>query len=216
MRGISPPASVIGEARGDLDLSPMNLTAVVLHYRRWHQARSKAELDLFAAEASLARAVRRAALAKTPSGKRYPHQRRRKSEALKKGAEKLASVLSKIDAATNFAKLLAVVNDAVRTVSDLGELYVYDTALRIGAYKGILPTRVYLHAGTREGAKALELDFERRRVALDTFEVPEPLRALAPHELEDVLCIYKRYFSGERADLDETEGCWVDDGFKGC
>ncbi|MEK7411500.1 MAG: hypothetical protein AAB327_09000, partial [Actinomycetota bacterium] len=38
---------------------------------------------------------------------------------------------------------------------DLGPLYVYDTALRIGAKKGQMPKVVYLHAGTREGAKKL-------------------------------------------------------------
>ena len=34
-------------------------------------------------------------------------------------------------------------------------LTVYDTALRIGAHLDIMPDRIYLHAGVKEGAKAL-------------------------------------------------------------
>jgi hypothetical protein len=35
---------------------------------------------------------------------------------------------------------------------------MYDTALRIGAKLKLFPTKVYLHAGTRLGARALGLD----------------------------------------------------------
>lgn len=61
--------------------------------------------------------------------------------------------------------LHALVARQLREVAGIGELYVYDTAFRIGAYLRLPPTRVYLHAGTRDGARALQLDY--RSAALE-------------------------------------------------
>jgi hypothetical protein len=69
---------------------------------------------------------------------------------------------------------------------------VYDTSLRIGAKLGFEPKHVYLHAGTRVGARALGLDTSASY--LRASELPAPLRALRPHEIEDALCIFKRQF----------------------
>ena len=48
--------------------------------------------------------------------------------------------------------------------------------------------QVYLHAGTRLGACALGLGAS---TALAVSESPRELRVLKPHEVEDVLCIFK-------------------------
>ena len=66
---------------------------------------------------------------------------------------------------------------------------VYDTALRIGAKLGLEPEVVYLHRGTRSGMKALGLDVGRPFIEVD--ELPQALRSLRPHEIEDCVCIYK-------------------------
>jgi hypothetical protein len=63
---------------------------------------------------------------------------------------------------------------------------VYDTALRIGAKLNLFPTRVYLHAGTREGVRGLDA----REDALYVADLPRKFHALKPHEIEDVLCIF--------------------------
>ena len=75
------------------------------------------------------------------------------------------------------------------TVGGLGELYVYDTALRIGAKLNLLPNKVYLHAGTRSGAEAL--GFDGKATVLNVSDLPRELQKLEPHEIEDVLCIFK-------------------------
>lgn len=51
------------------------------------------------------------------------------------------------------------------------------------------PERVYIHAGTRAGARALGL--YRRQEYLEPEELPEPFQRLRPAEVEDCLCIYK-------------------------
>ena len=84
-------------------------------------------------------------------------------------------------------------NNAVRSVRGIGELYVYDTALRIGAHLRLLPRQVYLHTGTRVGARALGLDDRTTSVSLS--HLPVGLRPLQPHEVEDVLCIYNDWLA---------------------
>ena len=80
-----------------------------------------------------------------------------------------------------------MIEAALEPVRGIGRLTVYDTSLRIGAWLGLSPELIYLHAGTREGARALGLNWRARY--LSVHEVPEPLRVLAPGEIEDCLCI---------------------------
>jgi hypothetical protein len=84
-------------------------------------------------------------------------------------------------------------------VYGIGELYVYDTALRIGVNLGVFPKEVYLHAGTRVGARKLGLDVSKPTVKMSF--LPTHLRTLRPHEVEDVLCIFKDQFDGPRRPL---------------
>src|SRR5687767_3494109 len=129
----------------------MDLAKVVHHYKAKHRDRARAELKSFAEEPSLQQAVERAAWARTPDGSRYAHQRRRKHEALLEGSVHLAARLVDMEAARDFVTLHRIVEDAVGGVEDLGPLYIYDTALRIGAKTDVRPALVYLHAGTRDG-----------------------------------------------------------------
>jgi len=89
----------------------------------------------------------------------------------------------------SFADLLTHVNTAVRPIHGIGELYVYDTTLRLGGHLRLVPREVYLHAGTRRGARALGLD--HRSDSVSPNQLPTVLRRLRPHEVEDLLCIYK-------------------------
>lgn len=80
-------------------------------------------------------------------------------------------------------------------------LYVYDAAFRIGAFRGLAPRRVYLHAGTRAGARKLglatrgRLHVEAREVEAEAPEFAE----LSEAEMEDVLCIYKDKLRDQKA-----------------
>jgi hypothetical protein len=62
-----------------------------------------------------------------------------------------------------FDDFFTLLEQLLAPIKGLGELYVYDTALRIGAKIGLLPRRVYLHAGTRVGARHLALMAKRRQ-----------------------------------------------------
>jgi len=95
-----------------------------------------------------------------------------------------------IAAATNFATLQALIEATIESISGIGELAVYDITLRIGAYRGLHPTEVYLHAGTRKGVQALGLSANRKSLPMTS--LPADLRLLSAEEAEDLLCIYRQ------------------------
>ncbi len=166
--------------------------AAVDHYIEHHRARAARELEYFGRVLrSDEEAVERAALALLPSGKRHPHQYHIPRGALEESRRCLLENLPRLRRATSFDDLYDHVDDLIRPISGIGELTVYDTALRIGARFGLGPTRVYLHAGTREGARALGLD--ARRPAIEVDELPVAMRHLSAREVEDLLCIYKSW-----------------------
>lgn len=92
----------------------------------------------------------------------------------------------------------ALIERLVGRTRGIGELYVYDTALRIGAWLELFPGKVYLHAGTRWGARALGFDPKAR--ALEVSELPQELQQLEPYEIEDLLCIFKDKLAGVRTE----------------
>ena len=98
--------------------------------------------------------------------------------------------------APSFDELHRVVREVGDRIHGIGVLAVYDTALRIGVKRGLLPTRVYLHRGPLSGAGALGID--RSYPVISISELPGPFANLKPHEIEDCLCIFKELLSGEK------------------
>jgi len=167
----------------------MEQATLVRHYQRFHRKRHQEQLDWFRNQPSIEAAIEFAALSVDWRGKRFSHQRRIGRQALLAAKEALLSAVISLQGCSNFDELIELVEAVLDPIDGLGELYVYDISLRIGARLGILPQRVYLHAGTRTGAKVLGLDPRAR--AIEVQSLPEPLRQLSAHEVEDVLCIYK-------------------------
>jgi hypothetical protein len=98
-----------------------------------------------------------------------------------------------LKACKRFDELHALIERTIHSIVGLRELYTYDTALRIGAFLGLAPEFVYLHRGTRVGARALGLNAKLPYLTVD--QLPVELRTLSPAEVEDFLCIYKDYFA---------------------
>ena len=130
-----------------------------------------------------------AALAINSRGKRYSHQRRLSRSVLERACTLLLANESKLTQCKDFDQLHSFLEALLAPIKGIGALYVYDTALRIGAKLGLLPSKVYLHAGTRVGARALGLDSKAK--AIEILQLPEELQQLAPYEIEDALCIFK-------------------------
>jgi hypothetical protein len=121
--------------------------------------------------------------------KRHGHQRRIKQTVLKEGLKTLISKVGELKSCKSFDAIFDCVWNNCRKIPGLGPLYIYDTALRIGAFLNKLPKRVHLQAGALAGARVLGLDV--KNAPLPVSEFPKPMQRLAPHEIEDFLCIYK-------------------------
>lgn len=121
--------------------------------------------------------------------KRHDHQRRLKRASLEAAHGKLKG--ASFSECESFHDLFLTVERTIGGIPGIGELMVYDTSLRIGANVGLLPDRVYLHSGTRRGAKQLSLPTEIGWLLRD--QLPQDLQSLAPCQVEDLLCIYKEY-----------------------
>lgn len=127
-----------------------------------------------------------AVLSRTEDRKRHDHQRRIPESSLKAALERLRQRLPLPRDLRDFDTLHQLIDSAIRDIPKIGELVVYDVTHRIGAQNQIEPNRVYLHAGTRLGARAFRL--RGKSIVVD--DLPPEFRGLSPAECEDCLCIY--------------------------
>jgi hypothetical protein len=166
-----------------------SIDSAVDDYIERHRRNAARELEYFSRGLrSDNDAVSRAALAQLPNGKRHWHQRRIPRASLEESRRRLLENLPLLKNARSFDDLIDLIDTLIRPVPKIGELTVYDTALRIGARFGLEPDKVYVHAGTRGGARALGFDGRRQTIEMD--ELPAPFRKLTAREAEDVLCRY--------------------------
>ena len=171
-----------------------SLEEIVGDYTHRFRDDHASELSDFAdADEPAVEVIARAARARLRSGEKLSHQRRISIDVLDRSADRLTGNVGHLVQSSDFEVLHERVAALIGDIRGIGDLAVYDTALRIGARLGLTPGRVYLHSGTRIGARRLGLRSDVASLSVD--EVPLQLRQLTPREIEDVLCIYKDVFS---------------------
>jgi hypothetical protein len=148
---------------------------------------SRGEMRFFEIQRSPSAAIRKAALCELPSGKRHPHQRRIPRALLEQVEARLQAIGRKLAKASDFAVLHRTVEDEVGGIKGIGALTVYDIAHRLGTHFGEAPQLVYLHAGSRTGARVFNISDD----SFDPRILPKAFSRLAPSEIEDCLCIYR-------------------------
>jgi hypothetical protein len=119
------------------------LTQIAANYIANHRARAQAELAYFRELPTDEDAISQAALGKDAAGKQHPHQRRLHKTALKESERRLVGTLQTLQAAESFDELINLVESSIRSIVGIGDLAVYDIALRIGARFGIEPSQIY-------------------------------------------------------------------------
>jgi hypothetical protein len=164
-----------------------SLRAIVQDYLRDNARGEQRLLDYYRLLPGRDNAITKAAMAELPSGKRFGHQWRIPGSALRKAARRLVRV--NLESARSFEELHQLISETINDIRGIGELMIYDTAHRIGARLELRPQHVYLHAGVRDGAKALRLNHCAEKLSMR--ELPPELRRLSPGQVEDCLCIYK-------------------------
>ena len=172
----------------------MTLDDIVSDYIRECRDDARAEMRFFEIQRSASEAIRKAALCMLPSGKRHPHQRRIPKAAMEQAEVRLQAIDQNLAKASDFAALHHLVEERIGGIEGIGELTVYDIAHRLGAYFRIAPQLVYLHAGTKDGARAFNVTGESVRPQ----NLPRDFARLTPAEIEDCLCIYKSELLGNQ------------------
>lgn len=136
-------------------------------------------------------AIEKVALAIDPTNdnKMFSHQRRIGFKMANSGYESLKKRENDLRNCQSFEEILEITNEVSKQIFRLGQLWSYDTALRIGFQKKVYPKNVYLQAGVLKGYKKI---FNRN--PKDRFEeknkFPKELQILEPYEIENFLCIW--------------------------
>jgi hypothetical protein len=169
------------------DHSP-RLEAWVREFEQTGLAELEAELEFHRVLPDTAAAVSAVATWRGKGGK--VHGRQRRMPRVVKEAAGKALLRAHFARARTFEALLRQVRQAIGSVCGVGEVTVYDVALRIGIQRDLLPERVRLHATARESAVLLGLEVSRRSwISCESF--PRPLRRLAPWGIERFLSTYR-------------------------
>ena len=166
------------------------LSSIVQTYLRKKAPGEADYLRFYKIQRSLSAAIEMAALAQLPRGKRFSHQRRIPGRVLQQIRDRLLEQRSRLRDCKSFQELHNMIERLALPIEGIGELAVYDTAHRLGEYLGLSPERVYLHAGTRVGARALGLDGKAKTIPMSA--LPKEFQVLRPDQVEDCLCIFKK------------------------
>ena len=133
-------------------------------------------------------AIERAWRSRFENGKMHGHQCRVAGK-LHLGMEACLNRNYQVIDFDSFHAVYSWVESVTRPINGLGATTTYDVARRLGAWLGMQPEMVYLHAGAAEGAKNLGIEGEM--VSLNDF--PDEIQNLRATHAETFLCIYKHF-----------------------
>jgi hypothetical protein len=174
----------------------MSIRAVVDDYIKRGRPIAARELQAYKDKPDIKSAIESAAMALDYRGKRFSHQRRLRRTVLEVAKNTLIANIDAIEKSEDFDQLFDLIEGLLTPLHGVGELYIYDTAAKIGAKLNLMPKLVYLHAGTREGARAL--GFSGKEKSIEQTRFPQEFLRLEPYEIEDVLCVYKEILRKEK------------------
>lgn len=159
-------------------------------YKVWRKANPDKHILHCARQENLSSAIMVAARSVDIYGKIHNHQRRLGKSILNEFAVMLCQAEAELSKAQSFDEIFAIISRY--RFKKIGNLTIYDTSIRIGEYLKFYPTKVYLHAGTRVGAKYIFGHLKGRNV-IEVNEFPSVIRNadLTAGDIEDILCIYK-------------------------
>jgi hypothetical protein len=146
-------------------------------------------------------------MSKDKYGNKHSHQWRICNDVYEEFKFSLLNVKDRIEKAKNFDELVNIIDR--HKPHGVGEVFCYDTTVRIGFWLNLLSEKVYIHAGTRIGLQNLFV----KKISIKTIckdKLPEPFCSsdLSPGQLEDFFCIFKADFSGNNYNIRKTKKNW--------
>lgn len=140
---------------------------------------------------NLKEAIEKAAKSIDPTNdnKMFSHQRRVGFKVANRGYELLKQREDDLRSCQSFEEILAITDEVSKQIYRLGQLWSYDTALRIGFQKEIYPKNVYLQSGVKNGYKKIFNQNSKNRFE-EKNKFPKELQILEPYEIENFLCVW--------------------------
>lgn len=172
------------------------LKEIIAHYKLEKPCNQELWIQHTIKQPNLKRAIEVAARCINGENKRHPHQYRIPLKVLEAAKDELLLITGKIKKAKTFDELYNLIQEL--NVYGFGKLTSYDVATRIGAYLGLSPDRIYLHAGTKVGATRLVGKTKKPYLLKPELPKPFQIKSLSCSEIEDILCIYKDEFKNWR------------------
>lgn len=139
---------------------------------------------------TLKEAIQKAAEGKNSKGKTHSHQYRVGAEIGGLGASNLLLQIELISQCKTFEELFAITEDVKKDIYRLGDLWSYDTALRIGFNLKLYPKNVHVQRGVVKGVKKLFKDQSKMKFPIELKYFSPEFQELQPYEIENFLCIW--------------------------
>jgi hypothetical protein len=175
----------------------MSLQSEIADYCE-NEMRELHELMRFYKSLSFQSAIEYAASGVTPHRMIHPHQRGIGVKQLRRSAILLKEYTSTIRKARSFAGLF-LITEAVRSeLRGLGDLWSYDTALRMAFNRGktFYPQAVFVQRGNLKGIRKIfsKMPVKQRTLPVKIF--PKEMRSLKPFEIENFLSVRGKALKG--------------------
>jgi hypothetical protein len=169
----------------------MSLQSEIADYRD-NELRELHELERFFKSLSFHSAIEYAASGVTPHRKIHPHQRGIGVKQLRQSATLLKKYTPVIRKARSFANLLVITEAVKSDLKGLGDLWSYDTTLRMAFNRGktFYPQAVFVQKAVMKGIKKIfsQMPVKQRTLPLKIF--PKELQSLKPFEIENFLSVW--------------------------
>jgi hypothetical protein len=141
---------------------------------------------------SFEEAVRRACGCRNELGKKHNHQSKVRDVVLDEWSIKIVGNIRSGEM-KSFDQLFDRLEELI--IKGIGPVTHYDVATRIGAYLGLEPEQLYLHAGVLEGWKLLHKYNQTWPFRIRRIFWPVPLQCLPADQVEDLLCAYRTFLN---------------------
>jgi hypothetical protein len=173
----------------------MDLESAIKHYVKEHLAELEEVKKWYNKKLTLEKAIKEASLGQIlrfGKKKMDSHQYRVGYENCELGYEELMKYKNEIIKAKSFEDLFEITEKIRIKVNRIGDLWSYDTALRIGFNMGFEPKEVYLQSGVIDGLNKVLPSNRYKGRCISLKELPKELQVLRPYQVENFLCIYAR------------------------
>jgi hypothetical protein len=171
----------------------MSLQSDIADFRE-NELRELYELQRFYQSLSFHSAIEYAASGVTPYRKIHPHQRGIGVKQLRQAAVMLKKLAPAVRKARTFANLFIITEAVKSDLKGLGDLWSYDTALRMSFNRGktFYPKAVFVHRSVLKGVRKIFFKMPVRQRSLPLNIFPIEMQSLKPFEIENFLTVWGR------------------------